>query len=222
MSNHNDNINKNNKLIDSQNKDNKLIETKEPIDSFKIINSNSSEPNMFDLTSIIGIQKEQEIKQMATTVSTDEQKNLLIDYEEISSEKWDSIQQHTHIRYLRKDGSFRRGGYVKNVWVGIYGNTKGKKCIQIATSLSFKAAKWTVCFDDIEKIWQQKEFLINSKKNIIAPEVNTILQSNKESIEYLTRTVEQLKIDIAKINNEQSRMVNLIKKMYNIKSKPQN
>ena len=46
---------------------------------------------------------------------------------------------------------------------------------------------------------------------------NTI-QSSKESIEYLTRTVDQLKIEIAKINNEQTRMVNLIKKLYNIKA----
>jgi len=175
--------------------------------------------NMFDLSSIIGIQNEQEIKQASTIVSADEQKKLLQDYEEVDVNKWNDIQPPAHIRYLRKDGAFRRGGFVKNVWVGIYGNTKGKKCIQLSSSIHYKSTKWTVCFEDIDKIWIKKEVFSggNDEKNIISPEVHNTIQSSKESIEYLTRTVDQLKIEIAKINNEQTRMVNLIKKLYNIK-----
>ena len=177
--------------------------------------------NMFDLASIIGIQNEQEIKQASAIVSADEQKQLLQNYEEIDVNKWSDIQPPVHIRYLRKDGAFRRGGFVKNVWVGINGNTKGKKCIQLSSSMyyTYKTTKWTVCFDDIDKIWRKKEVFSvgTNEKNIISPEVHNTIQSSKESIEYLTRTVDQLKIEIAKINNEQTRMVNLIKKIYNIK-----
>ena len=190
-------------------------------DTNKTDTNKTDTTNMFDLSSIIGIQNEQEIKQASTIVSADEQKQLLQNYEEIDVNKWSDIQPQAHIRYLRKDGAFRRGGFVKNVWVGINGNTKDKKCIQLSSSMyyTYKTTKWTVCFDDIDKIWRKKEVFsgVTDEKNIISPEVHNTIQSSKESIEYLTRTVDQLKIEIAKINNEQTRMVNLIKKLYNIK-----
>ena len=196
-----------------------MSETKINAKSDKPDTNKNDTTNMFDLSSIIGIQNEQEIKQASAIVSADEQKQLLQNYEEIDVNKWSDIQPPAHIRYLRKDGAFRRGGFVKNVWAGIYGNTKGKKCIQLSSSMHYKSTKWTVCFDDIDKIWRKKEVFSGGtdEKNIISPEVHNTIQSSKESIEYLTRTVDQLKIEIAKINNEQTRMVNLIKKLYNIK-----
>ena len=56
------------------------------------------------------------------------------------------------------------------------------------------------------------------EKNTISPALHTTINANKESVEYLIRTVDQLKIDISKINNEQIRIVNLIKKLHHIKS----
>ena len=188
------------------------------MDDPKIVATKPNTTNMFDLTSIINMQNEQEIKQAEHTISADDQQKLLQNYEEVELDKWPDIQPSSHIRYLRKDGAFRRGGFVRNVWAGLYGNTKGKKCLQLSSSQNYKSTKWTVCLDDIEKIWKKKEIIASVEKNIISPEVHNTIQASKESIEYLTRTVDQLKIEISKINNEQTRMVNLIKKLYNIKT----
>jgi hypothetical protein len=183
----------------------------------------NDDTNIFDLTALVGVQNEQELKKTVNTVTIDEQEKMLQDYEEIPSTDWSTITPSTHVRYLRKDGAFRRGGFVKNSWIGLYGTSKGKKCLQLSSTQSYKSAKWTICFDDIDKIWQKKiELTRFNEKNTISPEMCTTIQSNKESVEYLVRTVEQIKIDVSKINNEQTRIINLIKKLHNIKSTSRN
>jgi hypothetical protein len=177
-----------------------------------------SETNIFDLSTLVDIQHEQELKKTTNTISIDEQTKMLQNYDEVERAEWAAILPSSHVRYLRNDGAFRRGGFVKNSWVGLYGSSKGKKCLQLSSSQSYKSAKWTICLDDIEKIWKRSQSIQTGEKNIISPEVQTTIQANKESIEYLVRTVDQLKIDISKINNEQTRIINLIKKLHNIKS----
>jgi hypothetical protein len=181
----------------------------------------SDDTNIFDLTALAGMQNEQEIKKTINTVTMDEQTKMLQNYHDVKNADWETIPQSSHIRYLRKDGSFRRGGFVKNSWIGLYGNSKGKKCLQLSSSPGYKSTMWTICLDDIEKIWQKNPTVATAgEKNIISPEMNTTIQSNKESVEYLVRSVDQLKIDMSKITNEQTRIVNLIKKLHNIKSVP--
>jgi hypothetical protein len=179
----------------------------------------SDDSNIFDLTALVGIQNEQELKKTVNAVSIDDQTKMLQNYNEVDRDQWDKIHPSSHVRYLRKDGLFRRGGFIKNSWVGLYGTSKGKKCLQLSSSPSYKSTKWTICLDDIEKIWKRNPTSVTTcEKNIISPELNTTIQSNKESVEYLVRSVEQLKIDISKINNEQTRIINLIKKLHHIKS----
>jgi hypothetical protein len=180
---------------------------------------NKGTANIFDLTALAGVQNEQELKKTVNVVTVDEQLKMLQNYEEVESDEWSMITPMTHIRYLRRDGAFRRGGFIKNAWLGLYGSSKGKKCLQLASSHAYKSTKWTVCLDEIEKIWKKKQSMTDeSKKNIISPALHDIINSNKESVEYLIRSVDQVKIDIAKINNEQTRIVNLIKKLHNIRS----
>ena len=172
--------------------------------------------NMFDLSAFVGPKNEHEVKQN-TSMTPEEQEKMLRNYIEVDKSAWAAIPVDSHIRYLRKDGAFRRGGFVKNSWVGTYGASAGKKCLQLSAAQSYKSTKWTVCLDDIEKLWKQNTSGQVGEKNIISPEISAMVQSNKENVEYLMRTVEQLKIDVAKINNEQTRIINLIKKLHNIK-----
>lgn len=179
----------------------------------------SDDTNIFDLTALVGVQNEQELKKTVNTVTINEQEKMLQNYEEVDSTEWAAIVPSTHVRYLRKDGAFRRGGFVKNSWVGLYGASKGKKCLQLSSAQSYKSTKWTICLDDIDKIWQKKLNIVDEgEKNTISPVLHTTINANKESVEYLIRMVDQLKIDISKINNEQTRIVNLIKKLHHIKS----
>lgn len=173
--------------------------------------------NIFDLTALVGIQNEQEVKKKDNTITPEAREKMLQNYSELNNTEWESIPILKHIRYLRKDGAFRMGGIVKNLFIGLYGTSKGKKCIQLASSPDYKSTKWTICLNDIEKIWQKNNDTGSSDTNL-SPEIKNKIQSNNESIEYLLRTVEQNKIDIAKIVNEQTRIINLIKKLHNIKS----
>ena len=173
--------------------------------------------NIFDLTALVGIQNEQEVKKKDNTITPEAREKMLQNYSELNNAEWESIPLLKHIRYLRKDGAFRMGGIVKNSFIGLYGTSKGKKCIQLASSPDYKSAKWTICLNDIEKIWQKNNDTGSSDTNL-SPEIKNKIQSNNESIEYLLRTVEQNKIDISKIVNEQTRIINLIKKLHNIKS----
>ena len=173
--------------------------------------------NIFDLTAIVGIQKEEEIKKKSALITDDEQKALIKDYIEVNKDEWSVIPNNTHIRYLRKDGAFRRGGFIKNSWIGVNGASKDKKCLQLSASMNYKASKWTICLDDIEKIWKKKS---PEQKNIISSDIQNMVRTNNETTEYLTRSVEQLKIDVTQLSNEQKRIINLIKKLHGIKRTP--
>ena len=168
------------------------------------------ELNIFDL-SALAIKNEEEVKQPATIISVDDQKKLLVGYEEIAINKWESIPNNYHIRYLRKDGTFRRGGFVKNSWLGLHGKSEGKKCLQLSANLNYNSNKWTICLDEIEKIWQK---IAEIKDN---SDIKDNIKKNDETLDFLVKSVEKINIDIAKLSNEQQRIINLIKKLHNIK-----
>jgi hypothetical protein len=183
--------------------------TNRPIRPVKLTADKPKE-NIYDLSNLNIINNDIEIKKENT--KTLDEKKLLKGYIEVPQNEWDTIVQGLHIRYLRKDGAFRRGGFVKNSWIGASGKYKDKKVLQLGNSMSYKATKWTIVLDDINKIWK------NNNNIYTMPNDNKdTINLNKESITYLNNKVDQLIIDIAKINNEQQRLVNLIKKLHNIK-----
>jgi hypothetical protein len=164
--------------------------------------------NMFDLTKLaISTEKQPEIKpSYEKKITLEEQTKLLKDYIELSKDKWSNINVGDHIRYLRKDGSFRRGGFFKSSWVVQQGKNEGKTFIQLSSSL-YNGKTWAVIDADLDKI-----YIKNNKQNL-----STNITKN-ESIEYLNKSVEQLKIDMLKCMNEQKRIINLIKKLHGIHS----
>ena len=169
------------------------------------IDSNTKKENIFDLTKLTPIVIQQEVKvDKEKKISLNEQNILLKDYIELPKNKWSDINIGDHIRYLRKDGLFRRGGFFKSSWVVQTGKNEGKQYIQLNTSL-YNGKSWTVSYDDLDKIYI-KNIIQNSR-------INT---KNNESIEYLNKSIEQLKIDMLKCTNEQKRIINLIKKLHGI------
>lgn len=178
---------------------------------------NTQKENIFDLTKLAPIELDHELQQASTIINIDEQNKLLEDYTEILRDKWDNLKVSDCIRYLRKDGSFRRGGFFKNSWVGTYGKQKGKKCMQIGSNITYKSTTWTICHDDIDKIWIKNNNKPSTSKES-DNELKNIINTQQETIEYMTKSIEQLKIDSLKINNEQKRIINLIKKLHGIKS----
>jgi hypothetical protein len=179
--------------------------------------------NIFDLTKLIPIEKEEEIKKSYSVITESDREKLLAGYTELEESDWCNIAMHSHVRYLRKDGAFRRGGYVKGHWIGTYGPKKGKNCIQMINNLSgYKPTTWNVCVADIAKIWIREDApknIDNTGININNAHSSSTNNEQSESIEFLTKQMEQLKIDMTRMNNEQKRIINLIKKLHGIKSR---
>ena len=180
--------------------------------------------NIFDLTQSINIPPKETYKHdkisIKPAVSNEEISDTLQGYTEVSSDNWDTMIIGSHIRYLRKDGLFRSGGYIKNTWMSTQGKNKNKLSIQLGSGLSYKSPTWNITLTDIDKIWIRNVENSNNIDNSQLDELHKISKNNTESIEYLTKSVSQVKIDIAKLNNEQQRIINLIKKLHNIKSRP--
>jgi len=158
--------------------------------------------NIFDLTTLVGTHADQEIKH--NIISADEQKKLLMNYTEVPRDKWTTMPLNSHIRYSRKDGNFRKGGFIKNIWASVGDE---KTCIQLASNLGYKATQWNIYLDDINIIWKKIDH--SEEKPII------IDTKQKDDMEYLLRSVDQLKIDVTKLANEQSRIINVLKKIVN-------
>ena len=184
--------------------------------------------NIFDLSKLAQVEIHHEVEQESKKINVDDQAKLLIDYEEIKSEKWDNLVPGDHIRYLRLDGNFRRGGYFKNSWVSDHGHNSGHKCIQLSSSIynnnysgNYKPNTWIICHKDIEKIWKKKSN-VNLISNVNSDETQKSINEIKEEINYLKKNIEQLKIDNLKTNNEQKRIINLIKKLHGVRSHSSN
>lgn len=171
--------------------------------------------NIFDLSKLAPIERDHEIKKTASHIDIKTQAKLLVGFKELQKEDWDKLLINDHIRYLRKDGLFRKGGFFKNSWVGTHGKQKGKNCIQLSSNKSFKGTTWTICNSEIEKIWK----LDHTTETNNTSNFQSIINKQQETIDYLHKNVDQLKINMFKINNEQKRIINLIKKLHKIPSR---
>ena len=179
--------------------------------------------NIFDLTKPVKPEYIQKNKPKLNVVSAEEQTQLLEGFIEVPRDKWINLNDGDILRYLRKDGAFRKGGIFKNSWIGTSGKYKDKKCIQLVPLFSAKYGSntWTVCIDEIEKIWKKKgnemESTTNNSSNNSSNYDNK-LEILTEKVDFLNKTIDQQKIDLLKLRNEQTRIINLIKKLHNIKS----
>lgn len=83
---------------------------------------------------------------------TEEKKaEALVGYKELSEEEWSKLPVRAHVRYLRKDGSWKPGGYVRNHFT-----KDGQSGMYLENKFDSKAAgyaSWPIMQLDIKKIW---------------------------------------------------------------------
>ena len=88
------------------------------------------------------------------TITEDEKRELLVGYITVPPEKWDTIPYKSHIRYVKDDGTFVRGGFFKNYW-------KGKdetQMMQLENNLNRKTqgyATWAVALTGVKTIYKK-------------------------------------------------------------------
>lgn len=91
---------------------------------------------------------------------------LLENYTEIPKTDWANIPRGTHIRYMKTDGNFRRGGFVVSI-----GLVDGKQTIQCANKFDAGVAgyqKWPVVLETVANIWKSTRSSEYLEKNKVA------------------------------------------------------
>ena len=73
----------------------------------------------------------------------------------VPNEYWHTLDRTDHIRYIGKDGQFRRGSFIKCIW-----ERDGKKFYQLETTIGGKTGdKGYVCFpvafEDIRPVYRK-------------------------------------------------------------------
>jgi hypothetical protein len=155
--------------------------------------------NIFDLSQMVTKNNDVEVK--TNVITTQERNDMLIGYREILKQNWENIPVGSHIRYQNKDGSFRKGGYVKAVWKE--GTNKIK--IDLVSGYNYNAFAWSINLTKIDKIWQKD---IQQQ----APRVNSDeLNDLREEIQQMKKEINLLKIEIKKTYNELQRTIISVK-----------
>jgi len=117
---------------------------------------------------------------------------LLVGYDEVPRELWQSIAVNAQIRYLRKDGKFVPGGYVRGVFI-----EGDHVSIHMAYGSGAGLREWRVSTAKILKIWQKKA---------AAPQRDVVA----EKLKYLEDSVQLLTAKVQKHESEIVRLVRLI------------
>jgi hypothetical protein len=174
-------------------------------------NSKQINENIFDLSKIGGIANDIQVEPVSS-ISYD-QNALLQGYNMVSIEKWANITSGSHIRYLRKDGEFRKGGYITSII-----NTQDNEGINtikfdLVSNYSPTAIKWSLYRGSIDKIWVKESAPVLPPQ----PRDNTELLELKMDIKLCKDAIESIKKELQKINNEQMHTVSIIRKLHNIK-----
>jgi hypothetical protein len=84
-------------------------------------------------------------------LNQEEIEKLLIGYDDIPRNEWINIKPKSHIRYEKIDGSWARGGFVKNHF-----QKDGLNCIYLENNLGNNATGWAIVFNNISKIWKRR------------------------------------------------------------------
>lgn len=148
-------------------------------------------------------------KQYPKTAYTKEQiRKLLTGYIEVPLAKWSDIPLTAHIRYVKKDGSFVRGGFVTNHWL----NKDGKPFMHVANNLKKDAPgykTWPMAHENVAKVFKKPD-----AKNGI--EMDVVRSKTAEIIGQINKLVDALKgmrNDIKANENDIKKMFALIKRI---------
>lgn len=167
--------------------------------------------NMFDLKKLIpGGVKKSEPYVYTTNISSDSEKNTLLEnYALVEPDGWASIPIGTHIRYENADGEFKRGGFITGHYVSNKDATKGHKMIRLRSTPDKSGKEWSIDSTKVSQIWKNAKFVK------AAPPPDAV-DGVKKQAESLAAQIEQMRIELAHLSNEQKRTVALIKKLHNI------
>jgi hypothetical protein len=146
--------------------------------------------NPFDLTKLISTNKLIEKQKYKPDVyTTEEQKEMLKNYIKVPNEKWLELPIGTNIRYIRKDGEMRKGGYIQ--YIDPNGDFMSISAINVSNG-----KHWRLPLNGVAEIWK---FTFNK--------VTPFSNDTQEMLLSLKEEIRQLKIEIQRVMNQQKRII---------------
>ena len=157
-----------------------------------------SQDNIFDLSKRTPVTKTE-----SSEITPEEQEILLKGYLQIPTEQWSNIKKYWHIRYERKGGLFRRGGFVNSIWQKSDKDGKVKKYIQLVMNPNKKPDKttnpyWTIELSTLDKIWRR---ITNKEKSSSSSQDSDEI---KKELVQLRKDFAWLKALVIKLHNLQT------------------
>ena len=156
---------------------------------------------MFDLT------KNSRKKSVKTTekkeISPTEKEALLNGYIEVPYEQWTGIQPYQHIRYERKGGLFRKGGFIQSTWKSRTKDKSGNVYMKLSVRKNAGPKNvWILNLAEVIKIWKLVP--------VVPGTTDTPVQAPPQDLTKIIQDIETLK-------KEQRQIVAIIKRLHNIK-----
>lgn len=168
------------------------------------------------------------------TLSAKQQEDLLAGYDIVLSEQWPLLKRMDHIRYKRKDGQFRRGGFVMKQWLDINNitdDTTGKRMIKLSINpFQPNATTWDIAYIDIDTIWkkhkvdvqpttaitstQQQQHPQQPQPTLMQPSIAIQLTELMENYKQLREHIDLCRADINQLQSEQKNIVALIRRFH--------
>lgn len=107
----------------------------------------------------------------STKYSKDEIDKMLNGYVSLPQKSWAALDHGAHVRYIRLDGRFVRGGFVSG-----YSMQNGRRLLTLANGFNATAkgySVWTIGLDSIKQLYVKKTAVPSSSRISAAPNVQT-------------------------------------------------
>lgn len=169
--------------------------------------------NIFDLSKLAPFVNDTEVHGAAVNMpakSLVDQEKLLADYYEIPEKEWENIKPGSYIKYMRSNGTMRKGGLLKNITPAndLEGNDTIK--FDFSGSIGVKVTSWSVYKGSIKKIWRKNDGPIEKEYDLLFTDV----QDLNDEVKRQKNTIENLNIEIQQMRSEQLRIMLMIKKFH--------
>jgi hypothetical protein len=113
--------------------------------------------------------------------STTDINKLLKGYKSIPTALWDGLGYGTHVRYIRTDGRFVRGGFVSG-----YIESNGRKLINIANGFNASVkgySAWTISLNSIKTLYIKENVNVTRSTNTDLKDIISNLQKRLKTLE---------------------------------------
>jgi hypothetical protein len=121
--------------------------------------------------------------------------DLLVGYVSIAEKKWEALDHGSHIRYIRTDGRFVRGGFITG-----YSKQNGRQMLTLANGFNATAkgyTMWTIGLNSIKQLYVKKSAVPSNKRVDATPHIVTENAA-------LRKIITDLKVRIEKLETNKS------------------